>query len=151
MHCSHELFISHELSICIVKYVCVSQIMHHVSIGRVTASKWCGQLCVLFIWISHNLFLSHTKYVSFVSHELCIMSQVTASKWCGQLWVYGNSFESYVVAIVVPDMEVLSRCVTNYTYESRTTHIHHDSHTSLLTSYSGVWYGGLFEVRHICI
>ena len=39
-------FISHELSICIVKYVCVSQIMDHISIGRVTASKWCGQLSV---------------------------------------------------------------------------------------------------------
>ena len=29
---------------------------------------------------------------------------VAACKWVGQVWVYGNSFESYVVAIVVPDM-----------------------------------------------
>ena len=29
-----------------------------------------------------------------------------------QVWVYGNSFESYVVAIVVPDMEVLKKFLT---------------------------------------
>eukprot|EP00285_Hemiselmis_virescens_P006971 CAMPEP_0173389900 /NCGR_PEP_ID=MMETSP1356-20130122/13899_1 /TAXON_ID=77927 ORGANISM="Hemiselmis virescens, Strain PCC157" /NCGR_SAMPLE_ID=MMETSP1356 /ASSEMBLY_ACC=CAM_ASM_000847 /LENGTH=701 /DNA_ID=CAMNT_0014347181 /DNA_START=23 /DNA_END=2128 /DNA_ORIENTATION=+ len=29
------------------------------------------------------------------------------SKFVGQIWIYGNSFENYVVAVVVPDKEVL--------------------------------------------
>jgi len=53
-----------------------------------------------------NIFkLAQGEYVSPESVE----GAVTASKWCGQVWVYGNSFESYVVAIVVPDMEVFTK------------------------------------------
>ena len=48
-----------------------------------------------------NIFkLAQGEYVSPESVE----GIVAACKWVGQVWVYGNSFESYVVAIVVPDM-----------------------------------------------
>ena len=53
-----------------------------------------------------NIFkLAQGEYVSPESVE----GAVAASKWCGQIWIYGNSFESHVVAIVVPDMEVLKK------------------------------------------
>ena len=42
----------------------------------------------------------------YVSPEACEIA-IGASKYSLQVWVYGNSFESYVVAIVVPDMEVM--------------------------------------------
>ena len=55
-----------------------------------------------------NIFkLAQGEYVSPESVE----GAVAASKWCGQVWVYGNSFESSVVAIVVPDMEVMKKYI----------------------------------------
>jgi long-chain acyl-CoA synthetase len=30
-----------------------------------------------------------------------------------QIWVYGNSYESQLVAVVVPDVSPLPRCITN--------------------------------------
>ena len=52
--------------------------------------------------------------------------------------------------MVVPGMEVFSRCVT-FAYHPRTTYAFDGSYTWLLSSHCVAWYGGLFEVRHICI
>jgi len=44
----------------------------------------------------------------YVSPEACEIA-IGASKYAGQVWVYGNSFENYVVAIVVPDQDVMKK------------------------------------------
>ena len=51
--------------------------------------------------------LSQGEYVS----PEAVEGAVGVSKWVGQVFVYGNSFETCVVAVVVPDMEVLSKWV----------------------------------------
>jgi len=51
-----------------------------------------------------NIFkLAQGEYVS----PEAVENAVAPSSFVGQVWVYGNSFESYVVAIIVPDKEVL--------------------------------------------
>jgi len=50
-----------------------------------------------------NIFkLAQGEYVSPEAVEIAIGS----SKWALQAWVYGNSYENYVVVIVTPDIEV---------------------------------------------
>jgi len=52
-----------------------------------------------------NIFkLAQGEYVSPESVE----AAAGVSKWICQVWVYGSSFETCVVAVVVPDMEVLT-------------------------------------------
>ena len=51
--------------------------------------------------------LSQGEYVS----PEAVEGAVGTSKWVGQVMVYGNSFETCVVAVVVPDMEVLGKWV----------------------------------------
>mmetsp|Transcript_42804 Transcript_42804/g.67087 ORF Transcript_42804/g.67087 Transcript_42804/m.67087 type:complete len:717 (-) Transcript_42804:219-2369(-) len=52
-----------------------------------------------------NIFkLAQGEYVSPEAVEIA----VGACKWVGQVWVYGNSYENYVVAICVPDVEVFA-------------------------------------------
>eukprot|EP00283_Hemiselmis_rufescens_P007943 CAMPEP_0173430042 /NCGR_PEP_ID=MMETSP1357-20121228/8569_1 /TAXON_ID=77926 /ORGANISM="Hemiselmis rufescens, Strain PCC563" /LENGTH=704 /DNA_ID=CAMNT_0014394313 /DNA_START=78 /DNA_END=2192 /DNA_ORIENTATION=+ len=51
-----------------------------------------------------NIFkLAQGEYVS----PEAVENSCSPSKFVGQIWVYGNSFENYVVCIVVPDKEVL--------------------------------------------
>lgn len=51
--------------------------------------------------------LSQGEYVS----PEAVEGAVGTSKWVGQVMVYGNSFETCVVAVIVPDLEVLSKWV----------------------------------------
>ena len=51
--------------------------------------------------------LSQGEYVS----PEAVEGAVGTSKWVGQVMVYGNSFETCVVAVVVPDVEVLAKWV----------------------------------------
>lgn len=51
-----------------------------------------------------NIFkLAQGEYVS----PEAVEAACATSKWVGQCFVYGNSFNTYVVAIVVPDKDVL--------------------------------------------
>lgn len=51
-----------------------------------------------------NIFkLAQGEYVS----PEAVENAISPSSFVGQAWVYGNSFESYVVVIIVPDKEVL--------------------------------------------
>jgi long-chain acyl-CoA synthetase len=52
-----------------------------------------------------NIFkLAQGEYVS----PEAVENAIAPCKFVGQVWVYGNSFENYVVCIVVPDKEVMT-------------------------------------------
>ena len=51
-----------------------------------------------------NIFkLAQGEYVAPEAME----NAVSPCKWVGQCWIYGNSYENYVIGIIVPDQEVL--------------------------------------------
>ncbi|EKX35756.1 hypothetical protein GUITHDRAFT_160181, partial [Guillardia theta CCMP2712] len=51
-----------------------------------------------------NIFkLAQGEYVA----PEAVENAVSACKWVGQCWIYGNSYENYVIGIIVPDQEVL--------------------------------------------
>ncbi|EKX40085.1 hypothetical protein GUITHDRAFT_143034 [Guillardia theta CCMP2712] len=51
-----------------------------------------------------NIFkLAQGEYVA----PEAVENALSACKWVGQCWIYGNSYENYVVAVIVPDREVL--------------------------------------------
>mmetsp|Transcript_34024 Transcript_34024/g.53021 ORF Transcript_34024/g.53021 Transcript_34024/m.53021 type:complete len:212 (-) Transcript_34024:174-809(-) len=44
----------------------------------------------------------------YVSPETC-EAAIGTSKWVGQIWVHGSSFETCVVCVVVPDVDVIKK------------------------------------------
>jgi len=66
---------------------------------------WCPDGALQIIDRKKNIFkLAQGEYVA----PEAVEGAVGTSKWVQQVWVYGNSFENVLVAVVVPDGEVIA-------------------------------------------
>lgn len=66
-----------------------------------------------YVWISLVHIIQLNVYYIFIQLlEICMSLTIHVSHLQCQIWVYGNSFESFLVAIVNPNKDALERWAT---------------------------------------